>query len=229
MTGAIAQGSKEEHPMVKTFDTILYSVTVAGFLLLVTFATSAIAGPATDAIKRTHESVLGVLHDEELKKPERAADRKEQLAMVIAERFSCTDMARHVLGQQWDLLGPDERVDFVQVFRLLLLKNYAAQIDRYADQYVDYLEERIERGRAQVRTRVIARDRELSLEFWLFERSGDWVVYDVVAEGVSQIQNYRGQIARALRVYSYAELLERMREKACLSDCDVQTARGPSR
>ncbi|MGH7232091.1 MAG: hypothetical protein ACREJU_12145 [Nitrospiraceae bacterium] len=41
-------------------------------LLEIISAESAFAGPATEAIKRTHERVLDVLHDEELKKPEGA-------------------------------------------------------------------------------------------------------------------------------------------------------------
>jgi phospholipid transport system substrate-binding protein len=214
--------------MVTIFEKIVQTVTVASFVLLVT-ASSAFAGPATEAIKQTHAKVLAVLHDKELKKPERAADRKEQLAMVIAERFSCTDMARHILAGQWSVLGEEKRYEFVQLFRQILLRTYIHHIDRYADQYVEYLEERQEFGRALVRTKVIAREREVLLEFWLFEGSGDWKVYDVVVEGVSLTQNYRGQFTRALRMFSYADLLERMREKACIPACDVQTALSPSK
>jgi len=65
------------------------------------------------------------------------------------------------------------------------------------------------------------------LDFWLFEESGDWKVYDVVVEGVSLIQNYRGQFTRALRIFSYADLLEKMRETACIPACDAQTALRP--
>jgi phospholipid transport system substrate-binding protein len=213
--------------VVTRFEKTVHIVTVASIVLLVT-ASSAFRtsdrGDQTNPRKR-----VGVLHDNELKKPERAAGRREQLAMVIAERFSCTDMARHVLGHQWTLLGQEERDDFVHLFRLLLLKTYAYHIGRYADQYVEYLEERMDHGRALVRTKVITHDRQLLLEFWLFEGYGDWKVYDVVVDGVSLIQSYRGQFTRALRISSFADLLERMREKACLPDCDVQTARGPSR
>ncbi|MGH7232090.1 MAG: ABC transporter substrate-binding protein [Nitrospiraceae bacterium] len=91
------------------------------------------------------------------------------MARVIAERFSCTEMARHILGQQWTVLGQEERNEFVQLFQLLLLKNYVHHIDRYAEQYVEYLDERMEPGRALVRTKLIAHEREVLLDFWLFE------------------------------------------------------------
>ena len=156
--------------MVTRFEKIVQTVTVASFVLLVT-ASSAFAGPATEAIKRTHAKVLEVLDDKELNKPERAADRKERLAMAIAERFNYTDMARHILARQWSVLGK-KRYAFVHLFRQILLRTYVHHIDRYTDQHVEYLEERLEFGRALVRTKVIAREREVLLDFWLFEGSG---------------------------------------------------------
>jgi phospholipid transport system substrate-binding protein len=96
------------------------------------------------------------------------------------------------------------RSEFVRLFRLLLLKNYANQIDRYADQRIDYLDEQTHNGRVLVRTRLIAPHRALLLDFWLFERLGDWLVYDVVVDGISLIQNYRGQIMYVLRTFHAA-------------------------
>ncbi|HJU04261.1 MAG TPA: ABC transporter substrate-binding protein [Nitrospiraceae bacterium] len=161
-----------------------------------------------------------------MKKPERSADRKELLALVIAKGFSCTEMARHVLGAQWTALDQGERTEFVQLFRLILLKTYLHHIDRYAYQYLEYLEERTAHGRTLVRTRLMARDRDVVLDFWLFERAGEWKVYDVVVKGMSLIQNYRGQFTRVLRNSSYPHLVERMRETACLPDCNEQAVLG---
>ena len=55
---------------------------------------------------------------------------------------------------------------------------------------------------------------EFLLDFHLLYKDGEWLVYDVVVDGVSQINSYRGQFARVLRFASYEELIERMREKA---------------
>ena len=207
--------------------TLHVSVSVATFVLLVT-ATSAFAGPATETIQLTHATILKVLHDEELKKPERAADRKKQLAVIINQRFSCPDMARHILGEQWTMLEQERRDNFVQLFGLILLKTYLHHIERYADQYVAYLGEEMESERVLVRTKIIAREREVSLGFWMFERSGDWKVYDVVVDGVSLIENYRGQLARVLHRLAYADLLDRMRDNGCNPDCGLATVLRPS-
>src|ERR671919_721675 len=98
-------------------------------LLVVSFAGSAFAGPATEAIQQTHEAVLLVLHDKELSRPERTAERQHELIRVIGQRFNYRAMGRHILGLQWPLLRDDERAEFIELFRLLLLKTYAHYLD----------------------------------------------------------------------------------------------------
>jgi phospholipid transport system substrate-binding protein len=49
------------------------------------------------------------------------------------------------------------------------------------------------------------------------EKAGAWLVYDIVVDGISLMNSYRGQFARVLRDESYETLVERMREKANLS------------
>ena len=41
-----------------------------------------------------------------------------------------------------------------------------------------------------------------------------WRVYDVVVDGVSPVNNYRGQFSKILRNGSYAELIEQLRKKS---------------
>ena len=116
--------------MARTYMDGLYVITVATCVVFAAFTEPASAGPATDAIKQTHERVLDILRDEEVRTPERATERREQLAGIMAERFSCTEMARHVLGPQWTVLEQEDRQEFVRLFRLLLLKTYVQHIER---------------------------------------------------------------------------------------------------
>jgi phospholipid transport system substrate-binding protein len=42
----------------------------------------------------------------------------------------------------------------------------------------------------------------------------NWLVHDVVVDGVSLIENYRAQVAHVLRASSYAGLVARLRSGA---------------
>ncbi len=205
--------------MMKSKHAPMHAVAIVAFFIVATSSLSAVAGPASDSLKQTHAAVLQVLHDQDVQGPARAGERQQQLGVIMAQRFGCREMAQHLLGPQWNALDEDQRAEFVRLFRLLLLKNYANQIDRYADQRIDYLDEQTHNGRVLVRTRLIAPHRALLLDFWLFERLGDWLVYDVVVDGISLIQNYRGQIMYVLRTSSYDQLVEQMRQKVCPPGC----------
>jgi len=54
----------------------------------------------------------------------------------------------------------------------------------------------------------------LPMDYRLMSKDGDWRVYDVVADGVSLVRNYRGQFDRVIRESSFAELVDKLRKKS---------------
>ncbi|MGQ0811792.1 MAG: MlaC/ttg2D family ABC transporter substrate-binding protein, partial [Nitrospiraceae bacterium] len=74
--------------------------------------------------------------------------------------------------------------------------------------------ERTEKDYAEVRTKVVSGKAEIPLDYRLLNKSGDWRVYDVVVDGVSLVNNYRGQFSKIIRSSSYADLVEQLRKKA---------------
>ena len=81
---------------------------------------------------------------------------------------------------------------------------------------MQYIQERIRNGYAEVLVRIAFSKEQLLVTFRLVERAGDWVVYDVMVNGVSLIDNLRAQIVRMLAVASYEQLLGRILEKGLL-------------
>jgi len=47
--------------------------------------------------------------------------------------------------------------------------------------------------------------------------SNEWKVYDVVAENISLVNNYRSQFNRVIANSSYEELIRRLRDKAAFA------------
>jgi phospholipid transport system substrate-binding protein len=48
----------------------------------------------------------------------------------------------------------------------------------------------------------------------LLNKGTDWRVYDVVVDGVSLVNNYRGQFSKILRSSTYADLVDQLRKKS---------------
>lgn len=172
------------------------------------------AGDATDAMKSTIDEVLKVLRDKELKQPPKADERRQLLEKVVGERFDYPEMSRRSLGAAWTNLNDKERDEFVGLFRTLLVNTYADKIESYSGEGVQYLSERTEKEYAEVRTKVLTGKTEIPLDYRLLHKASAWRVYDVVVDGVSLVNNYRGQFAKILRSGTFADLVDQLRKKS---------------
>jgi len=158
--------------------------------------------------------VLRILDDREMQRPARLMERRKLLERVIAARFDYREMARRSLPKQWKVLTEAEQKEFVDLFQSFLSASYADKIEGYAGEQIHYLAERIEGDYAEVRTKIVSEKTEIPIDYRLMSRSGDWFVYDVVADGISLVRNYRSQFDTIIRESGYPELVEDLRKKS---------------
>ena len=170
-------------------------VSIAVSVVLLPMPAVSAAGPATESIRSTINEVVRILQDEELKKPSRAEERRRLLERTIGTRFSYEEMSKRSLGAHWNKLTPAEKQEFVELFKQLLSSSYVGKIEGYSGEQVTYLNERLQDGYAEVRTKVVSGKTEIPLDYRLLQSAGEWRVYDVVVDGVSLVSNY--QIGRA--------------------------------
>jgi len=167
----------------------------------------------TESVKNTITDVLSILGNEALKQPGRSEERRRQIEQVIRHRVNFGQMAQRTLGASWTRLSDKERQEFVGLFVELMRDTVANKIDQYYDEQVFYLAEQREGSVAQVKTNLIGPKIDTSLDFRLEKQSGEWLVYDVVIDGVSIVRNYRTQFSRIIRDNTYAGLVEKMKRR----------------
>lgn len=172
------------------------------------------AGEPTEAMRATIDEVLRILADKELKQPAKANERRQLLEKVVGERFDYQEMSRRSLGAQWNNLSDKEKQEFASLFQTLLVNTYADKVESYSGDGVQYVNERTEKDYAEVRTKVLTGKTEIPLDYRLLNKGSAWRVYDVVVDGVSLVNNYRGQFTKILRTSSYADLVDQLRKKS---------------
>jgi phospholipid transport system substrate-binding protein len=191
---------------------IIVKMTVAMLLLLTPI--SVCASEITDKIKKTVDEVLEVLKDESFKGEEKMEERRALLRGVVKERFSFQEMSRQSLARHWRGLSDAEKSEFVSLFSDLIESAYIDKVEGYTDEEILYTGERIKNSRAEVSTKVISKGTEIPINYRLFRtKDGDWMVYDIVIEGVSLVSNYRSQFSSTIRSSSFNGLMEQLREK----------------
>ena len=169
---------------------------------------------ATEAVKSSVEQVVSLLEDKELKKPDRAMERRQRLQKIFNDRFSYEEMSKRSLGAQWNSLSEGQRQQFVDLFRQLLARTYTTTIEGYSGERFQYLNELNEGDYAEVRTKLISRKGEIPINYRLFRKAGEWQVYDIVVDGISMVSNYRAQFTKIIRASSYEDLVQKLQNKS---------------
>ena len=189
---------------------------VAAVLLATwTAAASVSAGVPTEQIRSTVDRAILVLKDPRLKPAAKTKERRDQLKQILFARFDFTEMAKRALGANWRSRTPKEQAEFVQLFTELLESAYADIIESYSEDKIVYVGERLDGSYADVASKVLASNgAEYSLNYKAHLVNSEWRVYDVIAENISVVNNFRSQFNRVIAKSSYEELVRRLREKA---------------
>jgi phospholipid transport system substrate-binding protein len=178
-------------------------------------ATPARAGAPLDQLKLQVDRVLKVLEDPELKKPEKAKDRRLAVRKIANDIFDFNETAKRSLGRHWQARTPAEQTEFVQLFSDLLERSYLSKIELYGGEKIQYVSDALENGdQAKVLTKIVARQgSEIPIEYRMHKRGDRWLVYDVMIEGVSLVSNYRTQFNKIIQTSSFQELVKKMKSK----------------
>jgi phospholipid transport system substrate-binding protein len=191
------------------------SLLFVAVLMLVCGCKLADAGEPTDAIRGAVDQGVEILKNAKLDNQTQRGQVIDRLRQIVFPLFDFNEMAMRSLGPNWRRLNPQQRQEFVSTFTALLEKTYAEQIDLYDGQQVVYTGESVDGDYAQVDSRIIDKNRQTySVAYRLHKVGGKWKIYDVVAENISLVNNYRSQFNRVIARSSFEELLKIMKERA---------------
>lgn len=166
----------------------------------------------TEEVKKTVDEVVRIVADKDMKKNE--TKRRQALKKAISGIFDYSEMAKRSLGKHWNARTAAEKKQFTDLFATLLESSYAGKIESYNNEKIVYIKEIVEEEHAEVKSKVVtaARD-EFTLDYRLFKQNGNWMVYDVVIEGVSLVSNYRSQFNKIITSNGYDRLVKKLQSK----------------
>jgi len=173
-----------------------------------------IAGEPTDQVRGAIDRVLEILKKKDLQAKEKRAERRTLLREEISKAFDFDEMAKRSLGPAWRQRTPEERKEYVALFRQVLENSYLGKVEAYQGEKIRYVKDSVAEGRfATVETLIVTgKGQEIPLNYRLVKETSEWRVYDVVIEGISLVNNYRSQFGAILQKSSFQDLLARLRE-----------------
>jgi phospholipid transport system substrate-binding protein len=156
---------------------------------------TAIAGPATEAVKQPINDGIALLRDQSVETAEQRRQQADQIWQILSEAFDLKLISALALGKNWKRFSPAERVEFIDVFTRLLGNTYITKIQgEYKDEEVLFVgEEVLSKKKAVVNTVIKRQDMEIPVDFKVRFKKGQWKVYDIHVEGIGLVLNYRRQ------------------------------------
>jgi phospholipid transport system substrate-binding protein len=167
---------------------------------------------ARAVVSDTIDKVVAVLNDKTLP----LEQKRQQIEEISYSRFDFDRMARLVLARNAQKLSPEQQQEFVAEFKRHLSTTYGRRLSEYSDERIEIGDARAEtNGDVTVKSRVVggAAGDGVAIDYRLKERDANWLVIDVIIEGVSLIHNFRSQVAEIVSSAGAESLIAKLREK----------------
>ena len=168
-------------------------------------------------VKNASAKMLKALEDNQAeleKSPEKIYSLVEDILMPY---FDFEKMSKLALGKNWRQLDKEQRVQFVEEFRLLLIRTYSTAMLEYTNEEIRLLPFRddVSRKRVTVPMEVIQpAGPSMPMALSLFQNdSSEWKVYDVKIDGISLVTNYRSSFATEIRNKGVDSLISDLAER----------------
>lgn len=112
-------------------------------------------------------------------------------------------MSKWTLGKYWRNITDQQREQFVNEFRQLILRTYSTALLEYSDQTVNVLPVRADADAREVTVRTEIKAQQgpaipVAYDLYL-DTNQQWKVYDVSIDGISLISNYRSSFSTQIR------------------------------
>ncbi len=198
---------------VKGLGSLRLRVVVLGLAVALLSSAPGIAANPGEEVKSLINEVLGILNNPALQGDSHRAQRVAQVEKATARRFDYREMAKRTLADTWEKLNPKQRDEFVHLFSELLKASYACRLDEVTKTTVAYQPEVIKADISEVPTVFQRPNDKIPVTFRLLQKPQGWMIYDVVIDQVSMVDNFHSQFSRLIQGGSYQDLVRCLRTK----------------
>ena len=156
---------------------------------------------ASEIVEAFHEVLLAGM---QLK------DHKDRVALfepVVGEVFNLQRIAQISCGRAFGKLSDAEQQTFVEALHSNIAHTYAARFHTFRGQQFTLVEERAVQRGVLVRARLQGLEQEVMLDYFFRDQK----VFNVAADGVSDLSLRRSEYSRLLRDEGFSALLEKLK------------------
>jgi phospholipid transport system substrate-binding protein len=183
------------------------------FLFLVLAGRSAFAAEQPfNRLSSTVDATLNVLYSDSSGGLS-YSEKQLQVRAVLEERYDLNVLIRRAMGRNWKLLEVDEQGRVTDLIMQLIVKTYVEGLDGKTRPEISYDEVvQVTDKRLEVPSTIVLEEKTFNVLYRLGRLKSGWQIYDIVAEDISVVSNYRQQFDDHFRKGNGAQLIEKLEE-----------------
>jgi phospholipid transport system substrate-binding protein len=141
-------------------------------------------------------------------------DQKLAALSTLFDKFLDTDeMGREALGPHWSSFSPDQKKEFLALFRQLLERTYVQKLLLFENPNFVYAGQQLTGSGAIVDTKIVTPRDQFDVSYRLTRAGDNWTATVITVEDVSLTANLGSQLSDLLKRISVDDLLTLMRRK----------------
>lgn len=169
------------------------------------------SGPGAVVQNAIQEVLTDIKTDPSLRQKDKASDL---IARVVVPHFDVTRMTRLAVGKNWRIASPEQQKQLQAAFQTLLVRTYATSLSQFNNQTMVVKSVDTQGTDSVVHTELAASGSQpIGIDYSMEANGSDWLVYDVVIDGVSLITNYRSEFADEVRQNGIDGLIRALNKK----------------
>ena len=190
-------------------------ILVSFFLFFFLFTSIGYGKQPMETLKQPIDNVLSILKDPQYKDTDKKSLQRDKIFETVRILFDFPTITKLSLGKYRKSFTPEQLKTLIDVFTKLLGKTYINKmLVEFKDEEVVYIaEDMLTKKKAIVKTSILRKKGKMMVDYRMHLHGGVWSVYDVKAEGVSLVKNYRTQFSQILFKEKPDFLIQKLQKK----------------
>ena len=185
--------------------TIIFTAALA-FLCGPSFGSTA---DAEKALQKAVDQVLVVTQ-----KSQGGSAMANQLQPILERSVCFASMTRRAVGPGWKQFTPAQQAEATKLFTKLIIRTYSDKFTPGEQPQIKYLKASAPgAGKAEIPTSIVYKGSRYTVTYRLEDR-GQWLITDILAEGVSFVANYRAQFDALVKKGGPLAVLDSLKQSA---------------
>ena len=166
-------------------------------------------------IEQTSTQLLDIINQESDRIREDVKFVDSIVNEIIVPIIDLQSMAKLILGKHWKTASEQQRTDFIDEFKNMLIRTYAKSVADFGHAKINIIPNAEgQKGKFyRVKTQVTLSGNPPFNVDYVFRQQNDkqWKAFDLVVDGLSMIKNFRSSFSQEIEETSLDALIDRIR------------------